>query len=73
MFDMLVAKELLVRAWDSSMNTQPAAITWNLTGMMNNCYHRWVSQGLLHPVKGRSVHVTMGSIMIFKLPMTLAF
>ena len=39
-FDMLISKELLVRAWDSSMNTQPAVITWNLTGMMNNCYHR---------------------------------
>jgi nitrate reductase (NAD(P)H) len=39
-FDFLSSKELLVRAWDEDMNTQPAAITWNLMGMMNNCYHR---------------------------------
>ena len=41
-FDFLVSKELLVRAWDETMNTQPAVITWNLMGMMNNCYHRCV-------------------------------
>ncbi|WIA41019.1 hypothetical protein OEZ86_004657 [Tetradesmus obliquus] len=34
------AAEVLVRAWDSSMNTQPAHITWNLMGMMNNCHFR---------------------------------
>lgn len=34
------AKEILVRAWDSAMNTQPALITWNLMGMMNNCHFR---------------------------------
>jgi nitrate reductase (NAD(P)H) len=34
------ASEVLVRAWDSSMNTQPAHITWNLMGMMNNCHFR---------------------------------
>lgn len=39
-FEFLQSKELLVRAWDEDMNTQPAAITWNLMGMMNNCYHR---------------------------------
>ncbi len=41
-FDFLrsESKELLCRAWDEDMNTQPAAITWNLMGMMNNCYHR---------------------------------
>jgi hypothetical protein len=36
----LSAKELLCRAWDETMNTQPAAITWNVMGMMNNCYFR---------------------------------
>ena len=39
-YDFLEAKELLCRAWDEDMNTQPAVITWNLMGMMNNCYHR---------------------------------
>ncbi|KAF8062729.1 hypothetical protein HT031_004059 [Scenedesmus sp. PABB004] len=34
------ASEVLVRAWDSSMNTQPSHITWNLMGMMNNCHFR---------------------------------
>lgn len=32
------ASEVLVRAWDSSMNTQPSHLTWNLMGMMNNCH-----------------------------------
>ena len=41
-FDMLGAKEILTRAWDESMNTQPAVITWTLMGMMNNCYFRCV-------------------------------
>jgi nitrate reductase (NAD(P)H) len=40
-FAFLGCKELLVRAWDSSQNGQPALITWNLMGMMNNCYQRW--------------------------------
>ena len=39
-FDFMQAKEVLLRSWDESMNTQPAAITWNLMGMMNNCYFR---------------------------------
>jgi len=34
------AAEVHVRAWDSAMNTQPALITWNLMGMMNNCHFR---------------------------------
>jgi nitrate reductase (NAD(P)H) len=34
------ASEVLVRAWDSSMNTQPSHLTWNLMGMMNNCHFR---------------------------------
>nr|QPB70507.1 NitA [Volvox powersii] len=39
-FDFLTAKEVLLRAWDETMNTQPAVITWNVMGMMNNCYYR---------------------------------
>ncbi|GLC36090.1 hypothetical protein PLESTB_001381700 [Pleodorina starrii] len=39
-FDFLNAKEVLLRAWDETMNTQPAVITWNVMGMMNNCYFR---------------------------------
>lgn len=34
------ASEVLVRAWDSSMNTQPNHMTWNVMGMMNNCNFR---------------------------------
>ncbi|KAI8463380.1 MAG: nitrate reductase [Monoraphidium minutum] len=32
--------EALLRAWDSSNNGQPERITWNVMGMMNNCYFR---------------------------------
>ncbi|GFR51547.1 hypothetical protein Agub_g13966, partial [Astrephomene gubernaculifera] len=39
-FELMSAKEVLLRAWDESMNTQPAVITWNLMGMLNNCYFR---------------------------------
>lgn len=34
------ADELVVRAWDESQNTQPEKLTWNLMGMMNNCWFR---------------------------------
>ena len=39
-FDFTRCKEVLLRAWDSSQNGQPATITWNVMGMMNNCYFR---------------------------------
>lgn len=39
-FDFTGCKEVLLRAWDSSQNGQPAHITWNVMGMMNNCYFR---------------------------------
>ncbi|GBF87848.1 nitrate reductase [Raphidocelis subcapitata] len=39
-FQFTRCKEVLLRAWDSSMNGQPATMTWNLMGMMNNCYYR---------------------------------
>jgi nitrate reductase (NAD(P)H) len=32
--------EIIVRAWNDSMNTQPENITWNLLGMMNNCWYK---------------------------------
>jgi len=38
--ELLEAKELVVRAWDESQNTQPPHLTWNLMGMMNNCWFR---------------------------------
>ena len=44
-FDLMQARELHVRAWDDSQNGQPAAITWNVMGMMNNCHYRM----LVHP------------------------
>ena len=38
--DLLQTKEVICRAWDSSMNTQPMNFTWNLMGMMNNYAYR---------------------------------
>eukprot|EP00953_Heterococcus_sp_UTEX-ZZ885_P002474 1844-Heterococcus_DN1.PRE.4 len=37
---LLQCSETAVRAWDSSLNTQPNTIKWNLLGMMNNSYYR---------------------------------
>nr|AAT72293.1 nitrate reductase [Dunaliella viridis] len=44
-FDFFGPREMLLRAWDETQNTQPATITWNVMGMMNNCHFRV----LLHP------------------------
>lgn len=38
--DLVRADEMVVRAWDESQNTQPENLTWNLMGMMNNCWFR---------------------------------
>ncbi|KAI9321277.1 Oxidoreductase, molybdopterin-binding domain-containing protein [Dichotomocladium elegans] len=38
--DLVRAEEMVVRAWDDAQNTQPENITWNLMGMMNNCWFR---------------------------------
>ncbi|XP_066327777.1 nitrate reductase [NADH] 3-like [Miscanthus floridulus] len=38
--DLLACKEIAVRAWDQSLNTQPEFLTWNLLGMMTNCWFR---------------------------------
>ncbi|KAG6550915.1 hypothetical protein Mapa_007530 [Marchantia paleacea] len=38
--DFLQSKELVVRAWDSALNTQADRLTWNVMGMMNNCWFR---------------------------------
>lgn len=32
-------EEIVCRAWQGQ-NTQPQNITWNLLGMMNNCWFR---------------------------------
>lgn len=40
LWKFMKAKELVVRAWDRSCNTQPNEPTWNLLGMMNNSYYR---------------------------------
>ncbi|KAL4420574.1 hypothetical protein ABPG75_010230 [Micractinium tetrahymenae] len=38
--ELLTCPEIICRAWDSCMNTQPNTFTWNVMGMMNNCcYH----------------------------------
>uniref|UniRef100_A0A2P2JNK5 Nitrate reductase n=1 Tax=Rhizophora mucronata TaxID=61149 RepID=A0A2P2JNK5_RHIMU len=38
--DLLGAKEIAVRAWDETLNTQPESLNWNVMGMMNNCWFR---------------------------------
>ncbi|KAH7054728.1 nitrate reductase [Linnemannia elongata] len=37
---LLKCNDIHVRAWDSTMNTQPKDLNWNLMGMMNNCWYR---------------------------------
>uniref|UniRef100_A0ACD5ZAY1 Uncharacterized protein n=1 Tax=Avena sativa TaxID=4498 RepID=A0ACD5ZAY1_AVESA len=49
--DLLGAKEIAVRAWDESLNTQPERLIWNLMGMMNNCWFR-VKINVCRPHKG---------------------
>ncbi|KAJ3039959.1 hypothetical protein HDV00_011625 [Rhizophlyctis rosea] len=38
--ELMLAKEVVIRAWDSAMNTQPEKLCWNLLGMLNNCWYR---------------------------------
>jgi len=52
------AREVVVRAWNSSCNTQPERPTWNLLGMLNNSWYRVRLQRedaghlrFLHPVR----------------------
>ncbi|XP_073144174.1 nitrate reductase [NADH] 2-like [Henckelia pumila] len=49
--DILAAKEIAVRAWDETLNTQPDKLIWNLMGMMNNCWFR-VKTSVCKPHKG---------------------
>ncbi|KAK1441261.1 hypothetical protein QVD17_07105 [Tagetes erecta] len=49
--DLLAAKEIAVRAWDETHNTQPEKLIWNLKGMMNNCWFR-VKTNMCKPHKG---------------------
>ncbi|XP_022993049.1 nitrate reductase [NADH] [Cucurbita maxima] len=49
--DLLSAKEIAVRAWDETHNTQPEKLIWNLMGMMNNCWFR-VKTNMCKPHKG---------------------
>ncbi|KAJ6846898.1 nitrate reductase [NADH] [Iris pallida] len=49
--DLLGAKEIAVRAWDESHNTQPEKLNWNVMGMMNNCWFR-VKISICRPHKG---------------------
>ncbi|KAG6511813.1 nitrate reductase [NADH]-like [Zingiber officinale] len=48
---LLTAKEIAVRAWDESHNTQPEKLIWNLMGMMNNCWFK-VKVNVCRPHKG---------------------
>ncbi|OIT33090.1 PREDICTED: nitrate reductase [NADH] 2 [Nicotiana attenuata] len=49
--DLLSAKEIAVRAWDETLNTQPEKLIWNVMGMMNNCWFR-VKMNVCKPHKG---------------------
>ncbi|WVZ92554.1 hypothetical protein U9M48_038605 [Paspalum notatum var. saurae] len=49
--DLLGAKEIAVRAWDQTLNTQPENLIWNLMGMMNNCWFK-VKVNVCRPHKG---------------------
>ncbi|KAA3465278.1 nitrate reductase [NADH]-like [Gossypium australe] len=49
--DLLGAKEIAVRAWDQTLNTQPEKLIWNVMGMMNNCWFR-VKTNVCKPHKG---------------------
>ncbi|KAK6132383.1 hypothetical protein DH2020_033874 [Rehmannia glutinosa] len=49
--DLLSAKEIAVRAWDETHNTQPEKLIWNVMGMMNNCWFR-VKTNVCKPHKG---------------------
>ncbi|KAL0702076.1 hypothetical protein Bca4012_058198 [Brassica carinata] len=49
--DLLSAKEVAVRAWDESLNTQPEKLIWNLMGMMNNCWFR-IKTNVCKPHRG---------------------
>ncbi|CAL5012938.1 unnamed protein product [Urochloa decumbens] len=49
--DLLGAKEIAVRAWDQSLNTQPEKLVWNLMGMMTNCWFK-VKVNVCQPHKG---------------------
>ncbi|KAI3976403.1 hypothetical protein MKX01_038702 [Papaver californicum] len=49
--DLLGAKEIAVRAWDETLNTQPEKLIWNVMGMMNNCWFK-VKTNVCKPHKG---------------------
>ncbi|OVA08942.1 Oxidoreductase [Macleaya cordata] len=49
--DLLGAKEIAVRAWDETINTQPEKLIWNVMGMMNNCWFR-VKTNVCKPHRG---------------------
>ncbi|KAG9451109.1 hypothetical protein H6P81_011074 [Aristolochia fimbriata] len=49
--DLLGAKEIAVRAWDETLNTQPEKLNWNVMGMMNNCWFR-VKMNVCKPHRG---------------------
>ncbi|OQO12698.1 hypothetical protein B0A48_02161 [Cryoendolithus antarcticus] len=36
---LLQSRSMSVRAWNVFKNTQPERLTWNTTGMMNNCWY----------------------------------
>ncbi|KAJ4804639.1 Nitrate reductase [Rhynchospora pubera] len=40
MVHLIGAKEIAVRAWDESNNSQPEKLNWNVLGMFNNSWYR---------------------------------
>ncbi|KAK6938463.1 Moybdenum cofactor oxidoreductase, dimerization [Dillenia turbinata] len=49
--DLVGAKEIAVRAWDETLNTQPEKLIWNVMGMMNNSWFK-VKTNVCRPHKG---------------------
>jgi len=47
---LLRSKQMMVRAWDTGLNTQPMNFTWNVMGMMNNCTFKVRIHDLKEPV-----------------------
>ncbi|KAE8652087.1 hypothetical protein Csa_018542 [Cucumis sativus] len=49
--DLFGSKQIAVRAWDETTNTQPENLNWNLMGMMNNSWYR-IKINICKPQKG---------------------
>ena len=53
--ELIGCDEVMVRAWDACMNTQPKDPTWNVMGMLNNPWYRVRVHKLLDPSGANSI------------------